>query len=67
MRRFDGAGGSGEYRLENNHTARHCRNQIKPFPLQRGKGRYEKIDSVLFRVIPAKAKAGIQCFYQVSN
>ena len=30
MRRHDGAGGSGEYHVENDHTARHNRNQIKP-------------------------------------
>ncbi len=29
------------------------------------KGRFEKIDSVLFQVIPAKA--GIQCFHDVTN
>jgi hypothetical protein len=59
VRRHDGAGGSGEYHLENDHTARHSRNQIKPSktfsPPQRGRGRCKKINFVLFHVIPEKA------------
>jgi hypothetical protein len=36
----------------------------RPFPPLK-KGRWKKIDLVLFRVIPAKA--GIQCFQSLSN
>jgi hypothetical protein len=38
---------------------------LLPPPLPRKRGRCEKIGSVLFHVIPAKA--GIQCFQGISN